>query len=38
MSYDLRLGVKLADTDIIAVIAEPECSGPTYNLRDMFVA
>lgn len=38
MSYDLRLGVKVDGTDIIAVIAEPEFSSPTYNLREMFVA
>lgn len=38
MSYDLRLGVKVDDTDIIAVIAEPLFSSPTYNLRGMFVA
>lgn len=36
MSYDLRLGVKVEDTDIIAVIAEPEYSSPTYNLGKMF--
>ena len=38
MSYDLRIGVKVEGTDIIAVIAEPRLSSPTYNLRDMFVA
>lgn len=38
MSYDLRIGVKVADTDIIAVIAEPELSSPTYNLGEMFRA
>ena len=38
MSYDLRLGVKIADTDRIAVVDEPEYSSPTYNLREMFVA
>ena len=38
MSYDLRIGVKVEGTDIIAVIAEPRLSNPTYNLRDMFVA
>lgn len=38
MSYDLRLGVKVEGTDIIAVIGQPERSEPTYNLRDMFVA
>lgn len=36
MSYDLRIGVKVEGTDIIAVIAEPEKSSPTYNLREMF--
>lgn len=38
MSYDLRIGVKVAGTDIIAVIGHPEVDQPTYNLRDMFVA
>ncbi len=38
MSYDLRIGVKVEGADIIAVIAEPEVSHPTYNLREMFVA
>ena len=38
MSYDLRLGVKVEGTDIIAVIGEPSRSSPTYNLREMFVA
>jgi hypothetical protein len=38
MSYDLRIGVKVQDTDIIAVIAEPERSSPTYNLGTMFRA
>lgn len=39
MSYDLRIGVKVAGADdCYAVIAEPEYSSPTYNLRDMFVA
>jgi hypothetical protein len=38
MSYDLRIGVKVAGTDIIAVIGRPEVDQPTYNLRDMFVA
>ena len=37
MSYDLRIGVKVEGTDIIAVIGEPEKSSPTYNLREMFV-
>ncbi|MBO4229770.1 MAG: hypothetical protein J5938_05425 [Clostridia bacterium] len=37
MSYDLRIGVKVEGTDIIAVIEEPEKSSPTYNLREMFV-
>ena len=36
MSYDLRIGVKVADTDIIAVIDEPEYDSPTYNLGKMF--
>lgn len=39
MSYDLRIGVKVEGAeDLYAVIAEPEYSSPTYNLRDMFVA
>ena len=39
MSYDIRLGVKVADTDgLIVDIARPEYDTPTYNLRDMFVA
>lgn len=38
MSYDIRLGVKVEGTDIIAVIAAPEYSSPTYNLGDMFRA
>ena len=38
MSYDLRIGVKVEGTDIIAVIAEPEHSSPTYNLGQMFRA
>ena len=36
MSYDLRIGVKVEGTDIIAVIAEPERHSPTYNLGEMF--
>ena len=36
MSYDLRLGVKVEGTDIIAVVAEPERNSPTYNLGQMF--
>ena len=38
MSYDLRIGVKVEGTDIIAVIAEPERDSPTYNLGRMFRA
>lgn len=38
MSYDLRIGVRVHGTDIIAVIAEPELSSPTYNLGEMFRA
>ena len=38
MSYDLRIGVKVENTDIIAVIGEPELSSPTYNLGKMFRA
>ena len=36
MSYDLRIAVKVQDTDIYAVIAEPEYSSPTYNIGEMF--
>lgn len=36
MSYDLRIAVKVKDTDIYAVIAEPEYSSPTYNIGKMF--
>ena len=36
MSYDLRIGVKVQDTDIIAVIDEPAIHSPTYNLGEMF--
>lgn len=38
MSYDIRIGVKIEGYDGYAVIAEPECANPTYNLREMFVA
>ena len=38
MSYNLRLGVKVDGTDIIAVVNEPEYSSPTYNLGKMFRA
>ena len=38
MSYDLRLGVKVDGTDIIAVIDQPEWDTPTYNLGKMFRA
>lgn len=38
MSYDIRIGVKVEGTDIIAVIDEPEYSSPTYNIGDMFRA
>lgn len=36
MSYDLRIAVKVQDTDIYAVIAEPEYNSPTYNIGEMF--
>lgn len=36
MSYDLRIGVKVEGTDIIAVVAEPERNSPTYNIGDLF--
>lgn len=38
MSYDIRIGVKVEGTDIIAVIAEPVYSSPTYNIGDMLRA
>lgn len=38
MSYDLRVGVKVEGTDIIAVVEEPEMHSPTYNLGEMFRA
>lgn len=38
MSYDLRIGVKVENTDIIAVVEEPELHSPTYNLGKMFRA
>ena len=38
MSYDLRIGVKVENTDIIAVIDEPERNSPTYNLGKMLRA
>lgn len=38
MSYDLRIGAKVENTDIIAVIEEPGYSSPTYNLGKMFRA
>ena len=38
MSYDIRLGVKVDGTDIIAVIEEPTYHSPTYNLGVMFRA
>lgn len=39
MSYDLRIGVKVEGMGgYIATIDEPDCSSPTYNLRNMFVA
>ncbi len=38
MSYDLRIGVKIAGAeDLYAVIDMPRLSSPTYNLREMFV-
>ena len=39
MSYDIRVGVKVAGLDdCYAVIAEPEYHSPTYNLGMMFRA
>ena len=36
MSYDLRLGVKVADLDNVFVeIASPEYDSPTYNISEM---
>lgn len=37
MSYDLEIGVKVADADELYVcIATPEYASPTYNLGKMF--
>lgn len=39
MSYDLRVGVKVAGVeDLIVEIGRPERDSPTYNLSDMFRA
>lgn len=38
MSYDIRIGVQIANTDIIYPIGEPEYASPTYNLGRMFRA
>ena len=39
MSYDVRFGVKVEGMNgYIVVIDAPAYSGPTYNLRKMFVA
>lgn len=40
MSYDIQFGVKAAGTpdEHFAVIGEPECSSPTYNVGQMFRA
>ena len=38
VSYDIRIGVKVEGSGCFAVVAEPQYSSPTYNLRDMFVA
>ena len=36
MSYDLRIGVRIDGTDMIAEIAEPDRPNPTHNLGKMF--
>ncbi len=36
MSYDIRIGVQIANTDIIYPIGEPNYASPTYNLGKMF--
>lgn len=37
MSFDLRIGVKVADLDNVFVeIASPEYDSPTYNISKMF--
>lgn len=36
MSYDIRIGVKVDGTNIIAEIRTPEYGSPTYNLGEMF--
>ena len=39
MSYDLRVGVKVAGVeDLIVEIGRPEYDSPTYNYSDMFRA
>lgn len=38
MSYDIEISVKVEGCDRYAAIAEPEFSGPTYNLAKMFRA
>lgn len=38
MSYDIAIYVKVEGLDKYAMIAEPECSSPTYNLGEMFRA
>ena len=38
MSYDLRILTKIEDTDLFAVLDEPELASPTYNLGRMFRA
>ena len=38
MSYDIGIYVKVEGCDKYAMIAEPECASPTYNLGEMFRA
>ena len=38
MSYDIRIGVKVQDSNEYAVVAKPEYYEPTYNLAEMFRA
>lgn len=38
MSYDIELGVKVADTDFIVAVATPEYDSPTYNVGQMIRA
>ena len=36
MSYDIRFGVKVEDTEYFAVTGQPEYASPTYNVGKIF--